>query len=276
MADYVAQTYQFAGCPPILLEAEESIQEAYRSIFGHCFLSNTVKASVETGLHARVSIGERGVEVFIDGLLAGVLGSFSEVPPLLETLTCFYLVRSRRDKFAIHASGVMTPKGALLFPADKGSGKSTLSLWLSRRGYPYLGDELIWIDPGTATVESFPKAAAIKAGSFSLFPEVATTFQSATRGSLRYYSAPQGVSPEEALPIIGFAFPVFSPGSESVLKPLLPPQTLFALAQVVFGGLANREHVFRALCTAADRPAFALFYRDAPEAETLLSDIGLK
>jgi hypothetical protein len=52
----------------------------------------------------------------------------------------------QRGLFALHASAVVTPFGAVLFAGLSGSGKSTLACALHRKGYPVLTDEICAID----------------------------------------------------------------------------------------------------------------------------------
>ena len=52
----------------------------------------------------------------------------------------------QRGLFALHASAVVTPVGAMLFAGLSGSGKSTLAFALHRKGYSVLTDEICAID----------------------------------------------------------------------------------------------------------------------------------
>ncbi len=79
---------------------------------------------------------------------------------LLGTVTALLLMQ--RGLLSLHASGVVTPKGAVLFAGHSGYGKSTLLASFLARGYPMLTDDLAAIKSnglnGTkpAVLPSFP------------------------------------------------------------------------------------------------------------------------
>lgn len=54
----------------------------------------------------------------------------------------------QRNRFYVHASGVVGPDGrALVFVGDSGSGKSTLAFALARAGWSLLGDDGVVLEP---------------------------------------------------------------------------------------------------------------------------------
>lgn len=205
--------------------------------------------------------------VRVDGIRAVSFESRDLIPPFLETLVCQFLIHQRADRIPIHASGVARKGAAVLMPGEKGSGKSTLALLLSTRGFEYLGDEILWIDPATAAVEPFPKAAAIKAGAFELFDR-APEFQSPTRGPLRYFLPALPLQNE--YPVERIIFPQFNRDEPGGIYPLQPEETLLYLSRMLFGGLARRPERFPALLQLAEKPACLAVYRDAREIEAYL------
>lgn len=58
----------------------------------------------------------------------------------------------QRGVLPLHASAIVTPKGAVIFAGSSGCGKSTLACVFQLRGYPVLADEVC---PVTAGNESF-------------------------------------------------------------------------------------------------------------------------
>jgi hypothetical protein len=52
----------------------------------------------------------------------------------------------QREFLVLHASGVITLKGAVIFMGRSGGGKSSLAAAFYRRGYPALGDDTIAVD----------------------------------------------------------------------------------------------------------------------------------
>jgi hypothetical protein len=58
----------------------------------------------------------------------------------------FPLAFSAQRQIVMHASAVVTPKGALVFSAASGAGKSTLAAYLSSAGYSMLTDDCLLIE----------------------------------------------------------------------------------------------------------------------------------
>lgn len=187
---------------------------------------------------------------------------FSQLAPYLEIICCQFATQYRDDRFAFHASGVAREGQAVLMPGVKGSGKSTLAVWLSRQGYQYLGDEIIWVEPEAGRVEAFPKAAAIKAGSFNLFENV-DEHESATRGSLRYVLPSDHAQPGHApLPVSVILFPVFEKGARQRIFELSPEETVLNLAPCIFGGLGKHPERMAALQALSRIPSYLMMYDD--------------
>lgn len=260
--------FTFRGGVSVEVDADPFVEDAFERIYRPCAIGWPEHDS-RCSLVIRVVACEKGYHLWLDDIPCATFDSLSQIPPVLETLACQFLLYHHGDALPIHAAGVLTSRGAVILPGEKGSGKSTLSLWLAKKGFRYLGDELLWIHP-EGTVESFPKAAAIKAGSFALF-EDAPRFDSLTRGPLRYIAPPTAVQPSEGpFPVDCILFPQFNAGNPPGCFPLQPEETLFYLAQMVFGGMARRENLFPHLLALSANPAWLFVYRDAREVEDWL------
>lgn len=266
----------FQGGVSIRLDAPESVAHAFEHLFGACRADGGPR-SPDSRMTIAVMRGDSdGLwSVRFDGILAAQFDSLSQILPFLETTVCQFLLYHRADRLPLHAGAVRSERGAIVMPGEKGSGKSTLCLWLASRGWDYLGDELVWID-SEGRVEPFPKAAAIKEGSFELFGP-AETFESLTRGPLRYHRpSGGGVAVGTALSVEALIFPQFDPNGDSVFQPLRPEETLLCLSQMVFGGMARRPDRFPNLVALAERPAWVAVYRDAREVEEWLARGGTR
>jgi hypothetical protein len=69
---------------------------------------------------------------------------------LLLLGTAAAMLLHQRGILPLHASGIRTPKGAVLFAGHSGTGKSTLLATFLERGYPMLTDDLAAITLDTA------------------------------------------------------------------------------------------------------------------------------
>ncbi len=76
--------------------------------------------------------------------------------------------------FSIHSGGVVKGRQAVLFPARKESGKTTLSLYLARKGFGFLGDETIYGTAAESGIElfGFPRQIKLYNDSVKFFPEI--------------------------------------------------------------------------------------------------------
>jgi len=69
------------------------------------------------------------------------------------------LVLSRREALVLHASAVLTPRGAIAFIGQSGQGKSTLAAWFAQIGCPLISDDyLVLRQSGSewAAIPSYP------------------------------------------------------------------------------------------------------------------------
>lgn len=80
------------------------------------------------------------------------------------------LILHQRGQLPLHASGILTPEGAVLFMGHSGAGKSTLLNAFLQRGYPMLAEDLAavhlaadgrpWVSPGVTVSKLWADSAA--------------------------------------------------------------------------------------------------------------------
>ena len=68
-----------------------------------------------------------------------------------------YLSFLKQGIFFMHSAGVSKDGQAYVFPAYGGTGKTTTSMSLLSKGYSFLGDDLLIIDPANAKVFPYPR-----------------------------------------------------------------------------------------------------------------------
>ncbi|MCZ7600549.1 MAG: redoxin domain-containing protein [Gammaproteobacteria bacterium] len=76
----------------------------------------------------------------------------------------YHLIENNSRELLIHAACLVRDDLGILLPGVSGSGKSTLCAWLISRGFGYLTDELVSIDPDTFEVDAFTRPLNIKHG----------------------------------------------------------------------------------------------------------------
>ena len=93
--------------------------------------------------------------------------SMGELADALLSETLHHLMDKSSQGMALHAGALSRDGKGIILPGTSGAGKSTLTTWLTRRGYNYLSDELIFIKEKSWIVEAFPRPITIKARGLS-------------------------------------------------------------------------------------------------------------
>ena len=76
--------------------------------------------------------------------------------------TIHHLTDKSDGGMALHAAALSRNGRAVVLPGRSGAGKSTLSTWLTKRGFNYLTDELVFIRENSRAVEYFTRPINIK------------------------------------------------------------------------------------------------------------------
>ncbi len=101
-------------------------------------------------------------EIFVDGKKKYRTNSRSELFSHLEWIVTCNALSHLREFFQIHAGAVVKGRKVILLPAGHGSGKTTLTLSLTRNHYRCLSDDIVLIDPKSLMVIPFPRSFLIK------------------------------------------------------------------------------------------------------------------
>jgi hypothetical protein len=72
------------------------------------------------------------------------------------------LVMGQRGRLVVHASAVVTPRGAVAFLGRSGRGKSTLAAWLWAEGCPLVTDDCLRIEDRRGRLVAMPSHPAIR------------------------------------------------------------------------------------------------------------------
>jgi hypothetical protein len=134
---------------------------------------------------------------------------------ILFTLPLIELLR-RQGFYNLHAAGVCRNGNALLLAGSSGTGKSTLTLELTRRGWDYLADDMVFLKPGCDDVFGFPEGIDYFAGCKSkhhIRPELAFGSAALLRAAAR-----------------ALVFPHVAMTVKSCVEPITPTQAFLELA----------------------------------------------
>ena len=158
---------------------------------------------------------------------------------ILERQLSKYLGEEVRDFFLLHAGAVAKRGAGIVFPGPSGSGKSSLTLALLRKGYRYLSDEMAVVDPVTAQLQPYPKPLAIK--DRSIFPDIVDRndlWYGAEAGDAAstsvWYVQAEDVFPDamgRCVPVRFIIFPTYKTGANPGLRLVGPEETARKLLQ---------------------------------------------
>jgi hypothetical protein len=193
-----------------------------------------------------------------------------EGPPVIEKIFAHYCARMCVEYAVFHAAALRINGKGLLLPAERGSGKSTLCHFLTRRGFEYLGDDLIFIHLDTLDLHAFPKAITLKSGAFDFVPEAAT-YQDAVRGEVRYYTPTVGGNASFTYKDLKLVvLPNYAHDGINQTRQVLPEITALSMVQQTFGGLERDERTLDAISRFSEKPAYMIEYAHQDFAETAI------
>jgi hypothetical protein len=195
-------------------------------------------------------------------------GSLADVLRCLRFSVIQALMRARPDLLWFHAGAAASGGRGVLLPGGRGQGKSTLIVGLCGRGWAYLSDEVVPLDPTSGRVVPFPLTPARRE-----FP--------GREMPADWLRAPEKVEcplPPETfcrrpVPVGALVFPSYSGvGVPARLSPCPPAQAVVELLQHCWSFPGHREAALRSLCGLVARvPAFRLSFGDGDLAADLLT-----
>ncbi len=113
------------------------------------------------------SLGQDALDAIVEPDLDGFswsLGQHSGASPNLsgalinlEAALCEYIIRSQQSAIAIHAATIQLENSAAMLVGRSTAGKTTLSLALTRRGFPAASDDVALLWPETLHVLPIPR-----------------------------------------------------------------------------------------------------------------------
>ncbi len=154
-----------------------------------------------------------------------------------------WCIATQEMRFIIVHAAVLAKDGkAVLFPAPPGSGKSTLTAWLSHNGWRLLSDEMALIIPCTNTVIPFVRPICLKNQSIQLakdwFPKgnFSSIAKNTHKGDVVHLSPPKESWEQKTTPaqIVAIVFPKYVKDHELQITSLNQVQAFMALADNAF------------------------------------------
>ncbi|MEO0400059.1 MAG: hypothetical protein AAF224_11645 [Pseudomonadota bacterium] len=156
----ISTDHTSADCPDVTLKLVDAIDPAEKQ-------SVHYKGLFRFNFAVRDLAGPSPVLLFekhwLDRFYVTAVGAFVQ-GQLLEPILYQKLLET--DVLFMHAAGVSKDGKAFVFPAEGGTGKTTLSLSLMQNGYALMGDDLLMVDAQTGLV--FPYARPLHLFTYNL------------------------------------------------------------------------------------------------------------
>lgn len=195
-------------------------------------------------IRAHPVVRGRRFTLYFDGRRCDATTAPELVLPLLAWHVNRRVVASSGDRLLVHAAAARRGDDLVVLAGDSGAGKSTLVAALSARGFEYLSDEIVAIDPGSLRVDAYPKPIALEPGSWSSLESLRPA---TTPDSLPFFARTWMVTPRTSRPDAAresgraagsrgtlIVLPAYRPGGADTLAPISRAETVVRLASLAF------------------------------------------
>ncbi|MFT2090425.1 HprK-related kinase A [Paraglaciecola sp. 2405UD69-4] len=181
----------------------------------------------------------------------------------------------------IHSAVLAKGNKAILFPAPPGSGKSTLTAYLSHNGWRLLSDEMALIIPNSKTVVPFVRPICLKNQSIdlakSLFPDgkFSNIAKDTHKGDVIHLSPPElsWESHTTNAELVAVVFPNFRAEQDLQIYQLDKTQAFMQLVENAFNYSILRETAFSTLTNLIDNvQTFEIFHSDLSQVAEFLDE----
>ena len=175
------------------------------------------------------------------------------------------LILARPDLLWLHGAVAGWRGRAVVMPGPRGRGKSTLVTRICARGWSFLTDDILPIDPPTLRVLPFPQVPAVRPDPGRDLPEVwlRDAAKSEVRVDDRVASAP--------LPVGAIVLPEARRGGSAQLQPCSSAEAVLELARGCWNFAEHGERAVAVLARlVAGRPTFRLAFHHAEPAADLI------
>lgn len=190
------------------------------------------------------------------------------------------LALGERRFLLLHAASVERDGRGLVLTGESGSGKSTLSALLGARGWRFMGDEFVLLDPESGAMMPFPRPVSLKNASIAALEAILPD----ARFGPRLIGTPKGdichLKPDPAaiaamhIPAMPrlILFPRF--GFEAAVRDVPPGETFVRLTQASTNYTTLGERGFDALTRLVTTvPAKAIDYPDTATALDMVASL---
>jgi hypothetical protein len=194
-------------------------------------------------------------------------GSVAETVERLRYEVVLRLIQARSDLIWLHAGAAAYRCSSVMILGPWGRGKSTLVTRLYAKGWTYLSDDVVPLDPNSGRAFPFPLTPMVREEPGEELPLERVSELRKAVVLLR----PERVS-RDPLPISTAVFPIYRCGCHTELLPCSPATAALELLQNCLNFPIHREAAVRYICDLVRKvPAFRLCYSDGRLAAELIA-----
>jgi len=253
------------------------------SFLGHCIIAGSNRPDFAVAMrklfammilpYRAQSSGEVRVEAFADQIELLVNGrAMREVPLGSSFLRSFYrqvvalFIDMHPHLTWLHAGAVASNDRVIILPGEWARGKSSLVIELYNRGWSFLSDDIVPLDPSAGTVVPFPSTPQIR---FNVDKNLRREdMGGVAKSALALDPAKLAKGPQRPAMI---AFPYFGVGATAKLLPISPGQAVGKLLQNCLSLVKNDDAVIRRLCAVVENlPTYDLHFGNTAEGASAL------
>ena len=181
----------------------------------------------------------------------------------------------------LHSAVLAKGNKAVLFPAPPGSGKSTLTSWLSHNGWRLLSDEMALITPGTNEVTPFVRPICLKNNAISLakewFPQgrFSCVSPNTHKGDVVHLSPPKSSwdARFDKAVVSAIVFPKYSPNTFCDVYELTKAEAFSTMTNNAFNyGVLGAEGFNSLIKLVEENHVFEVHYNNLEELQKFLED----
>lgn len=188
----------------------------------------------------------------------------------------FHLSDRSTGGLVLHAAAVCRGDRCVLLPGASGTGKTSLTAWLVRRGFEYLTDELVYIPLGSEEVRPFVRPLNVKASARTTVGTDVLDFDALTAQSMTSADVlliPAGAIGRQATAraprLEAIVFPHYQAGAALHARPVSEAATGMRLMATLINARNLPAHGFEEVSRLARLiPGSVLEYGDFSQLET--------
>ncbi|MDF5718800.1 MAG: hypothetical protein PUP93_34285 [Rhizonema sp. NSF051] len=180
------------------------------------------------------------------------------------------LLLVHRELLWFHAGAVANDRGAVVFAAPGGGGKSTLVTQLYQQGWRYLSDDVLPLELATGNIFSFPQTPRVRQNTGELVPS--DRLWEVPKLDLRLDLNTICRSPS---PIQAIVFPNFDQQTQAQISPCSPGTAAIELLRNCINFTDHKQAAVQRICEIVKHlPAFKLSFSNIDAAIECLDKIS--